>query len=627
MQDRDSQYFSTRHSRRRFIAASAALTLGGVVSPTVFGKAVIAQDGAREFHGAWPYTDLSSGGHFNHFVANGMLNPPNLYGDLMYVPMGMLYWADNSWLPLLAEDWSFIQLGAGGATPAASPVANPESGIDPNADTLQVTLRQGVNWSDGNPVTSRDVVDTFDLLRLMGNTVWSYLSAVEAVDDRTVNFVMSTPSSVVERYVIRRSPMPSVIYGEWAQRARDLVAAGAVFDDSDWQRAIEEFNQFRPEAPIVNGPFNIDAQSVTNAEFSMVRNEDSYWADQVAFDRLVIYNGETDTVSAIVLNEDIDYATHGFPPATQASMRENGIRLISPPTYAGPSLKFNYGALPHFHDKRVRQAIAHVIDRAVIGTVALGEAGVPVQYMAGMADRHVETWAPGIGDQLNPYEVDTDRAAELLEEAGWTRDGDAWLDPDGERASYDIIFPAEQADMSAAGQTIAEQLTAFGIEIIPNAVTFTQIATDVLEGRFHLAVRAWGSSSNPHPHYSYVSAFMTDNPQPAGELNRGIDFPLVQETDVAGEVDLEQLVLDTASGLDVAAQRERVGELALIFNELLDIIPIYEFHGVNPALEGVRVAEWPADDDPILQNSPYADGIPTMLMLTGGLQPVEGGDG
>jgi hypothetical protein len=36
----------------------------------------------------------------------------------------------------------------------------------------------------------------------------------------------------------------------------------------------------------------------------------------------------------------------------------------------------------------------------------------------------------------------------------------------------------------------------------------------------------------------------------------------------------------------------------------------------------VRVVAWPPDDDPLLKNSPYADGIPTMLILTGGLEPV-----
>ena len=41
-------------------------------------------------------------------------------------------------------------------------------------------------------------------------------------------------------------------------------------------------------------------------------------------------------------------------------------------------------------------------------------------------------------------------------------------------------------------------------------------------------------------------------------------------------------------------------------------------------LEGVRVAEWPADDDPILLNSPYADGIPTMLIYQGLLEPFQG---
>jgi len=51
---------------------------------------------------------------------------------------------------------------------------------------------------------------------------------------------------------------------------------------------------------------------------------------------------------------------------------------------------------------------------------------------------------------------------------------------------------------------------------------------------------------------------------------------------------------------------------------------LFERYGNNAALEGVRVATWPADDDPILLNSPYADGIPTMLIYQGLLEPFQG---
>jgi peptide/nickel transport system substrate-binding protein len=99
-------------------------------------------------------------------------------------------------------------------------------------------------------------------------------------------------------------------------------------------------------------------------------------------------------------------------------------------------------------------------------------------------------------------------------------------------------------------------------------------------------------------------------------------FDLKQKTDVAGDVDLEKLTLDSADGLDEGAQKANVAKIAKVSNELLPIIPLYERYGNNAALEKVRVQAWPADDDPIMQNAPYADGIVTMLMLTGRLKPV-----
>ena len=88
-------------------------------------------------------------------------------------------------------------------------------------------------------------------------------------------------------------------------------------------------------------------------------------------------------------------------------------------------------------------------------------------------------------------------ASALLEEAGWTKDGDWWTDPDGNEAAYDLTFPAEFADYSATGTNVAEQLTAFGFNISPRAITHTQVGPDVLEGRFQMAIQAWGSSAHP----------------------------------------------------------------------------------------------------------------------------------
>jgi peptide/nickel transport system substrate-binding protein len=625
---RSGNPLASRVSRRRAIGGAggfaAAMFAGGTI-PGGFGKVVMAQDGGAEFHAAWPYLDPGAGGHFNHFSTNGILNPPNLYGDLMYVPMGMLYWANSEWLPLLATEWSFIESGAA-ASPAASPAADGATpAVNVNADTLLVTLRQGVNWSDGAPVTSRDVVDTFDLLWLMSNTAWSYIDKVEALDDYTVSFHMARPSTVVERYVIRQSPLSSAIFGDWAQQVRDLRDSGKTLDDPEGKQLLDQFIKFRPDQVIVNGPYTIDIDSITNAQFDMPKNASSYWADQAKFDKIVNFNGETDTITAVVLTNDIDYATQGFPPATERQMIEQGIRILRPPIYSGDAILMNYGDFPEFLDKRVRQALAHAIDRAQVGEVALADSGPPVKYMTGMSDNLTEQWlTPEAVAGLNQYPYDLEQAAALLQEAGWTKDGDNWKKPDGSDAKYEMLHSAEHANKAAAAANIAEQLTNFGIEVAAQPVTFTQTGTDLDQGRFQMALLAWGSSTNPHPHFSYTTAFFVHNTLAVNSGGKGMQFPLVQQTDVAGEVDLEQLTLDSAEGMDVELQKQQVTTIAQVFNELLNIIPMYERLGNNVGLEGVRVQAWPPDDDPILKNSPYADGIPTMLMLTGKLDPVTG---
>jgi peptide/nickel transport system substrate-binding protein len=494
----------------------------------------------------------------------------------------MYYWASGEWLPLLATEWSFIQAGGGSASPAASPAtdasASPAAGgINPNADTFEIKLREGAMWSDDTPITAQDLVDTLWLRRLMLQTEWKYLDDVVAVDDYTVHCHMSFPSTEVERYVIRNAyPRPSSVYGEWAQRARELFQGGLTTDDPEGAQLLDQFTQFRPEsAGPVSGPFMIDEASITNAQLTLVRNDKAWNADQVLFDRIINYNGETDTISAVVLSGDVDYATHGFSVATENQMAENGIRVVRPPTYAGAGLFMNFGRHAELQDVRVRRAFAHAIDRAQTGTIALGESGVGVQYMTGMSDNKVPQWmSEDAISGLNQYEYDQEAAAALLEEAGWTKDGDFWLKPDGEQAVYELSFPAEFADYSATGQDVSEQLTAFGIQIEPRAITHAQHPIDVNQGNFSLAIRTWGSSNNPHPHYDFAQALFFHNTQAQRDGGEGMAFPLVQETEVAGEVDLDQLTVEAAEGLDLNAQKENVTIVAQVFNELLPVVPL-----------------------------------------------------
>lgn len=596
-------------SRRTLVGSSAgagliAAAYGGVL-PGVLGSAV-AQDGASEIHLAWPYSDLAAGGHFNNLVTNGIFNPPNLIGDLIFAPFGYQYWDDGSWLNILGEEWGFSASTDGGDT-----------------DTFSVKIKEGVNWSDGTSVTSADAVATFNLLWLLSNTVWTYIDDVAAVDDYTFSVNIAVPSSTIERYVVRRSILPASVYGEFAGRAAELRIAGKTREDAEFTQLLDEFNNFRPEVQVGNGPYLVDAGSITSAQLILTRNESSAFAELATFDRIVNLNGETDTISAAVLAKEVDYATHGFAPATAAEFVNLGIRVIRPHTFGGGALLFNFGKFPELTDKKVRQALAKAINRDDSAFFSLAESAAATVYVAGMGDGLVDTW---LSDEdkasLNTYDYDPAAAEAELLELGWTKDGDSWKKPDGSNASYVLSWPAEFADYSATGLDLVDQLNAFGFDITGQPVTFTQHPIDVDQGNFDLAIRGWGNTSNPHPRFSYETAFFTHNTLAINNGGQGTQFPLVQTTDSVGEVDLATLTRDSALGFDEDVQRANVTTIAKAFNELLNVIPLYERLGNNPALEGVRVAAWPADDDRIYKGSFYAEYIPTFLIYEGRLGPA-----
>ncbi|MBX2999018.1 MAG: hypothetical protein KF893_10960 [Caldilineaceae bacterium] len=560
-----------------------------------------AATGPSEMHIAWPYS-APPAGHFNSFVA-GAINLGGPYPHLMFPPLFFYMWADDDWMPLAGQSWEWA-----------------------DEDTLHVSLIEGAVWSNGDPFTAQDVVDTFDIYRLQNLTVWRFLEDTEVIDDTTVAFHLLAPSTTVLRRILREVGIrPSATYGEYAQRVRDLVDAGQTSEDEEWSALLQEFNGFRPEGTIVLGPYQIDPNSITEAQMTLNKVETSYWADTVQFDRLVNFNGETPDITPLVLAGNVDYATHGFPPATERQFIDQGIRIIRAPLFTGPALYFNHTIYP-LNVKEFRQALAYAIDRDENGFISLGQSGRRQMYLSGFSDNLVANWLTDETQAaLNQYDFDRDQASAILEGLGFSRNAQGnWIDDQGNALSYTLTAPAEFADWSAAAENVAQQLTDFGIPTTFRGVNFQQHPVDVRAGDFELAIRDWGAA-NPHPHFAYNIDFNSYN-YVGGEagvtVGPGMEFPLVQQVDVLGaEVDLGAMTDQSALGSDQAAQAEIINDLALAYNELLPQIPLWERYGNNP-VPNIRVTGWPDDSDPVYLNGPGADPFTFVLLITGRLQPV-----
>ncbi|MEP7290225.1 MAG: ABC transporter substrate-binding protein [Chloroflexota bacterium] len=557
-------------------------------------SAVSAQDEAK-FAGGWPYP-VAPTGHYNQFAVNNL--NLGIYWDVMQPPMAEYIWSADTYEGLLADSFGFDE-----------------------DNNYVVTLKSGLTWSDGSPVTSQDVVTTFNILYLNKAQVWSSISGVEAVDDLTAKFTVVTPSKEVERQILTENIGATSVYGDIAARAGEFAAAKVTTGDAGFDALLSELTDFRPEGPVASGPYVIDPASITDANLNLVKNEGGLNSDIVRFDVLQIWNGETEAVTPLVANGDLYYGTYGFPPATEASFIDQGIDIIRGPSRNGPGIYVNHSVYP-LDKVEVRQAIAYVVNREQNGFVALGESGIANDCMCGMSDLLAEVWlSEDTLDSLNHYDQDADAATALLEGIGFTKGNDGkWLDDQGNPLAFELLFPSDFTDWSAAAENATQQLNDFGFTITARGAQSAQQQQDVYDGNFQMAIRNWGIGS-PFPGRSYLEAYNRYNGQGelAGEgVGGGMHFNL-DMTYSGGEINGFDMATQAGQGLDVDAQKEIVTALALSYNELLPAIPLWERYGNNPLNR--EFLDAPASDDPIYQNA-GTDAFMPYLILTGKIGPA-----
>ena len=584
------------------IAATAAACSKGGTSSKGDGKSGGA---STTFTAGYPY-DAPPKGNFNPLegVLESVLNTLNGIGylcDYVMLPGAMYLWKEQKYFNLIADE---------------------SSSLSADGKTLTYKVRQGMTWTDGKAITAKDVYTTFLCGYVMLRPAFNYIDTFEQTDDMTVVFHIGTPAPIAQYYIFRDHIVPDAMFGTYAKTAEPLVKAKKAQTDKAVVALNKTLSAFKPTTVVSSGPFTLDTNTVTSNQLTLSKNDKCYFASKVQFDKVQLYQGETEAVTPLLLQKKIDYATHGFPVASEKEFVKKGFRIIRPPVYSGPAIYFSYDKVPEFSDKRARQALAYALDRDQNGTVGEGASGIGVKLMAGISDNVVPTWMSSADQaKLNKYERNTQKATELLTAVGWKKQGNKWHKPNGKEASYELLFPSDYADWSAAATNLASQLKAFGIDIILKGEQSVQWGNDLRDSKFTLSIGGWGSSSNPFPGDSFRQPLFVWNTPELVAPQKGIDFPLNQTTDIVGKVDLQKVVVAAGLGANTDALKANTTTAALAFNELLPVVPLWERYGNNPALPSA-VAGYPPDGDPILSNSPYADNFTTILTFQGILKPA-----
>ncbi len=429
-------------------------------------------------------------------------------------------------------------------------VAN--GGVSEDLTSITWTLQEGLVWSDGTPVTSRDVQFTWEYCTAEGGgcaqaAKFEGVTSVDIVDDLTVtvNFDGPTPNPY-QPFMGGQSPIIQA-----AQFADCLGPRAPECTDANF-------------APIGTGPFVVTDFRV-NDVVSFAANENYRVASQPAFATVVFKGGGDATAAgrAVMETGEFDYAWNmQLAPDVIAGMAEGGVgspvsafgalveRIEVNLTDPSPDLDEGIRSTaeaphPFLTDPAVREAMSIAIDRELLVEIGYGQAGRPTCNLVP---------APAIyaSDNTGCLTQDIDRANALLDEAGYMdTDGDGVREmADGTPLSilYQTSTNAVRQDFQAL---IKEWWSEIGIETelrnIDAGVFFggDPGSPDTFQ-RFYADVEMYANVFDGTDPQSYLGAYLCDKaPRPdtqwQGEnINRFCDpayDALWQELTSTGDLD------------------------------------------------------------------------------------------
>jgi len=289
---------------------------------------------------------------------------------------------------------------------------------EPNADLTQYTftLRSGFTWHDGEPLTSADVAFTFESIldpdvnaSQSGNI--SAIDTIEAPDDLTV--VFNLKSAFADLPIMLGYNVP--IVPKHALEGQDL----------------NEPTEFLRH-PIGSGPFKF--KEFSSGNFLEVEANEEYADGRPLLDGIVfkiIPDGNARVTQ--VRSGEIDLTIIESPQVDSL----NGTDTLQ--VREVPQVQYYFFAVNHtsptLQDVKVRQALSKLLDKDAIIEQLLKGYG---QVATGPVN-------PLLGDFYNPdvttYPYDPDGAAALLDEAGWTMDGDKRVNAAGEQLTLLVNGP------------------------------------------------------------------------------------------------------------------------------------------------------------------------------------------
>ena len=371
--------------------------------------------------------------------------------------------------------------------------------VSPDKMTYRYRINPNARWSDGQPVVADDVVAT-----------WTFMMDKGLEDPMTALVYGKFEKPVAEsKYIVR------VKSKELNWRNFLYISASMVILPSHVLKTVTPANyikEYNFKLLPGTGPYTVSDTDIDKGKSLTIRRRNDYWAEK---DRRNVGMNNFDEIRQIVVRDqqlamemfkkgDLDIYTptaknwvedlDNFDRVKRGVIQRRKVYNDTP--MGTPGLAFNTRK-PPFDDVRLREAMAHLLNRPLIIEKLYYNEYVPVDsYYAG------QVYANPNDPKVN---YDPQLALKLLGEAGWTqRDAQGRLTKNGQPLNIELLYGSKTFE--AAYTTYQEDLRKVGISLNLRLVTSETRYQLVGDRKFDLSEIFWGGLVFPNPETSYASS-------------------------------------------------------------------------------------------------------------------------
>ena len=359
---------------------------------------------------------------------------------------------------------------------------------------ITFTIRSGVKWSDGKPLTAADVLYTFQLLKkhaaLDLQAVWSVLKSVTRKGDK-VTFQFKTAAVPYFYYVAGQTPIvPKHIWKSIKNPITDKI-----------------------KDPVGSGPYEISHQSCSPQEMTYHKNG-QYWQKGKPKIDTVYYPAylSNDPANQDLASGKAQWGSQFIPSIKAFYLSKSPDNHYWFPPVANVSVFINLKN-PLLKNVAVRRAMAYAIDRSRVSRI--GEYGYePAANQTGIVTPTFKSW---LNKKLaKKFTYNPTKAKQILTKAGYKFSGGVFHTKSGKALSFSMVNIGGYSDWVSSAQIVISNLEAIGIKVSASNLSATTYNNDVYTGKYDLAYDG-NEAGGPAPYYELRQELYSPNSAPIGK--------------------------------------------------------------------------------------------------------------